>query len=345
MAQIIELDAPDDGTRKILTRSLQSAYVSFLIGSGASQPAIPTAGGIEQEIADLFEAGKEEEALLRMYEFLASIQEPMNKLINKVDEALNNTAVENYRRYLGLVETILSERSTEILPKQATLFTTNYDLFIEKASVSIVGLRLNDGFTRLPSLDSRMEYSSRTFFNATYNTGNLYDYKVEIPSINLIKLHGSMSWMKEGDDILFSVKERELLPAIRTSDDVKAFIESYAVVLPQTTKFRTTLMERNYYELLRIYANELDRENALLVTFGFSFGDAHIFDITRKALKNPTLKLVAFAFNEADRDSFAVKFEGYNNVQIIAPPAGEQIDFQRFNATLAGCLPKAGGTR
>lgn len=154
-----------------------------------------------------------------------------------------------------------------------------------------------------------------------------------------------MSWMKEGDDILFSVKVRDLLPAIKTPDDVKAFIESYAVVLPQTTKFRTTLMERNYYELLRIYANELDRENALLVTFGFSFGDDHIFDITRKALKNPTLKLVAFAFNEADRDSFTIKFEGHNNVEIVAPPAGEQIDFQRFNATIAACLPKAGGTR
>jgi len=345
MARIVELDMPDDGIRKTLTRSFQSAYVSFLIGSGASQPAIPTAGRIEQEIADLFEAGRDEEARLRMYEFLASLQEPMNKLIEEEDDDLNNRALENYRRYLGIVETILSERRTDILPKQATIFTTNYDLFIEKASASHSALKLNDGFTRLPRLDSRMEYSSRTFFNATYNTGNLYDYKVEVPSINLVKLHGSISWKKEGDDILFSVKKRDLLPAVRTPDDVRAFNESYAVVLPQTTKFRTTLMERNYYELLRIYANELDRENALLVAFGFSFGDDHIFDITRKALKNPTLKLVVFAFNEADRDTFAVKFEGHNNVDIVAPPVGEQIDFQRFNATLASCLPKAEGTR
>ena len=345
MARIIELDKPDDEIGKTLSRSFQSAHVSFLIGSGASQPAIPTAGGIEQEIADLFEAGREDEARFRMYEFLASIQGPMNKLIEEEDDDLNNRSLENYRRYLESVETILSERRTDILPKQATIFTTNYDLFIEKASEGHLALRLNDGFTRLPRLDSRMEYSSRTFFNATYNTGNLYEYRVEVPSINLVKLHGSISWKKEGDDVLFSVRKRDLLPAGRTPDDIKAFNESYAVVLPQTTKFRTTLMERTYYELLRIYANELDRENALLVAFGFSFGDDHIFDITRKALKNPTLKLVTFAFNEADRDAFAAKFEGHNNVDIVGPPAGEQIDFQRFNGKLARCLPKAEETR
>ncbi len=49
-------------------------------------------------------------------------------------------------------------------------------------------------------------------------------------------------------------------------------------------------MDSTYYELLRIYNNELDREGTLLVSFGFSFGDKHILDITRRALKNPTLR-------------------------------------------------------
>ena len=134
MARIVELDTAGDGISKTLTRSFQSAYVSFLIGSGASQPATPTAGGIEREIAGLFDTGKEDEARLRMYEFLATIQRPMNKLIDDEDDNFNNTALENYGRYLGIVETSLSERCTDILPKQATIFTTNYDLFIEKVS-------------------------------------------------------------------------------------------------------------------------------------------------------------------------------------------------------------------
>jgi hypothetical protein len=53
MARIVELDTPDDGIRKTLARSFQSAYVSFLIGSGTSQSAIPAEGRVKQKIADL----------------------------------------------------------------------------------------------------------------------------------------------------------------------------------------------------------------------------------------------------------------------------------------------------
>ncbi|MGH9772965.1 MAG: SIR2 family protein, partial [Candidatus Acidiferrales bacterium] len=90
---------------------------------------------------------------------------------------------------------------------------------------------------------------------------------------------------------------------------------NYAVILPQVTKFKTTLMDRTYYELLRIYANELDRENTLLVAFGFSFSDEHIRDITRRALENPTLRLIAFSHSNKDRQAFARMFGEYNNVR------------------------------
>ena len=342
MARVLNLGEVPKDIRKALARSFQSGHANFLIGSGASLPAIPAAGQIEQEIAGLLAAGNEADARLRMCTFLASIQEPTNRLIEDDTHASNIETLARYRDYLGIVETILSERRTTLLPKQATIFTSNYDLFIEKASVSYPALKLNDGFGRVPSLDNRMEYSSRNFFNATYNTGNLYSYKVEIPCINLIKFHGSLSWKKDDREIVFSVSKREPLPAGSTVDQINEFIDSYAVVLPQAAKFRTTLIDRTYYELLRIYANQLDLENTLLIAFGFSFGDEHILDITRRALKNPTLRLVVFAFSEASKDSFAVTFQGYNNVDIIAPPTGEQIDFSKFNAALRDFLPNAG---
>ena len=342
MAQVLTLGEVNNDIHKGLARSFQSGNVNFLVGSGASMPAIPAAGQIEQDIAALFEAGDEEQARSRMYEFLAGIQTPTNTLINDEDHGGLVQSLTYYADYIGIVEMILSERRTTLLPKQATIFTTNYDLLIEKASIRYPALKLNDGFTRVPSLDNRMEYSSRNFFNTTYNTGNLYSYKVEIPCINLIKLHGSLSWKKDGDEIVFSVSARDVLPNDRTADQIAAFIDDYAVVLPQTTKFRTTLMDRTYYELLRIYANELDRENTLLVTFGFSFGDEHIRDITRRALKNPTLRLVAFAHSNGDKESFEEIFSGHNNVVVIAPEDGETIGFENFNDALRGLLPKAG---
>lgn len=338
MARILNLQGMDKDICKALARSFQSGHVNFLIGSGASYPAIPAAGQVEKEIADLFEGGDDAAARQRMYEFLSSVQEPTNRLIADEENAQNAQAVAHYTGFLRAVETILGERRTTLLPKQATVFTTNYDLFIEKASANSPALRLNDGFSRVPSLNNRMEYSSRNFFNITYNRGNLYNYEVEIPCINLVKLHGSLSWRKAGEDIVFQVKPKELLQEGKTPHDIKTFIEGYAVVLPQTTKFRTTLMDRTYYELLRIYANELDRENALLVAFGFSFGDQHILDITKRALKNPTLRLIAFAYDGAAKESLQGIFDRYNNVEIIAPADGESIDFKKFNDALRSFL-------
>jgi hypothetical protein len=340
MARVFTLTDSNDGIKHAITRCLQSAHINYLIGAGASFPAVPVAGSVEQDIADLFEAGQEQEARERLYRFLAGVQQPTNDLLAGAGNAENAQTVKNYADYIGIIETILTERRTNLLPKQATVFSTNYDLFIEKAALGYPALRLNDGFVRVPSLDGRMEYASRSFFTTTSNTGNLYSYKVDIPCVNLVKLHGSLSWKKDGENILFSVARKTLLQEERTPEQVKEFVESYAVVLPQTTKFRTTLMDSTYYELLRIYANELDRENALLIAFGFSFGDDHILKITKRALKNPTLKLIAFAFNDADRQAFETRFDGYSNVDVIAPDENAQIDFSAFNGLLRNCLPE-----
>ncbi len=339
MPRIFNISENSEDVKKTLARSFQSAHLNFLIGSGASLPAIPIAGTTEAEIAALFDAGQEQDARNLMREFLAGIQGPTNRLIADEDDAGNAESLAMYKLLLGTIETVLSERRTTLLPKRASIFSTNYDLLVEKAAVSFPGLVLNDGFSRVPSLDNRMEFAPRSFFNTIYNTGNLYEYKVEIPSVSLVKLHGSLSWKKGNEQILFDVSSKDVPPTGSSDDDIQAFIESYAVVLPETTKFRTTLMDSTYYELLRIYANELDRENTLLMAFGFSFGDEHILGITKRALKNPTLKLAIFAYSEAGRDDLAQKFDGHNNVNIIGPPDGEHIDFTKFNDTISGVLP------
>jgi len=104
-------------------------------------------------------------------------------------------------------------------------------------------------------------------------------------------------------------------------------------------------MDSTYYELLRIYANELDREGTLLVSFGFSFGDSHILGITKRALKNPTLRVVAFAFNDADRETYLKRFDGCNNVDIIAPSNLTNLDFAKFNGVLRDILPALDGKK
>jgi hypothetical protein len=64
-----------------LVRSFQSGRANFLIGSGASRPAIRTAGNIEAAIDHLFQSNDTEEANKKIYELLIDIQLPTNSLI------------------------------------------------------------------------------------------------------------------------------------------------------------------------------------------------------------------------------------------------------------------------
>jgi SIR2-like domain len=338
VARILNANDLGEELRKRLLRSFQSGNINFLLGSGASLPAIPTAGLIEVEIAEMISAGRNEEAYARMYAFLKSVHEPTKKLINDEECEDNLASLRCYEALLTTIEEILLARRTTILPRQATVFTTNYDLFLEKASAACPSTIFNDGFSRSPSLGHRMDYSSRNFFRATYNTGNLYDYRVEMPCINLIKLHGSLSWQKDKDGILLRLEAVKLLDDDSTHEDRVKFTAACAVVLPQAAKFHETLMDRTYYDLLRIYANSLDRENTVLIVFGFSFGDEHIRDITMRALKNPTLRLMLYAFNSEARDRFAELFQQYSNVEIIAPGAEGELQFKHFNDSLSSIL-------
>jgi hypothetical protein len=341
MAKVVSVTSVDELKRSLI-RSFQSGHINFLIGSGASIPAIPAAGNVEEEIRQLL-LTNESAGRARLAAFIGTVQGPTNSLIAGTADAAVSATLTNYKTFLSLIEAMLVRRRTTLLPKQATIFSTNYDLFVEQAAVDFAALNFNDGFSRVRSLSAKMQFSSRNFFRISYSTGNLYGYRAEIPSLNLIKLHGSLSWKKEGDEIAFEVRRKAMLAPGATPRHVRAFNEGFAVVLPQATKFQTTLLDRTYYDLLRIYSNELDRENALLVAFGFSFADEHIREITLRALKNPTARLVIAAFNEAAQQQYETIFASHSNVEVISPGPGAKMGFEEFNGLLQAVLPESKG--
>lgn len=330
----------------ILQKATQSANLNFIIGSGCSYPAIDTLGNIEKKIQSLIDRGKQNKADRKLFGYLKPFVESVEMLRNTPDEA-HAHVLERYKSFLGLISKVLFERKNNIISKQATIFSTNYDLFIEKASESFLGsLKLNDGFIRNPSLDGRYKFSTADYFTSIYNNGNLYNYQVQIPSVNLIKFHGSLSWISEGGSILFSVdhlaslkKEMEKVKKDEEISKVREIIDKFSVILPNKEKFKDTLMNQYYYDLLRIYANELDKENTLLVAEGFSFADEHILEITIRALRNPTLRLVIFCFEEDELSKYEEKFKRHGNVDIVYSKE-KKIDFADFNTIFRDILPK-----
>jgi hypothetical protein len=113
---------------------------------------------------------------------------------------------------------------------------------------------------------------------------------------------------------------------------VRTFLLAYddlPIVNPTKAKFAQTLLNQTHYELLRIYSNELEKENTVLFVLGFSFADEHIREITlRAANSNPTLMIYVIAFDSKSAAEIGARFPSVNtrnsNIKIIGPPIDQQ---------------------
>lgn len=76
------------------------------------------------------------------------------------------------------------ERKSNILNKQATIFSTNYDLFIEKIAAELSeSIIFNDVFNRLTSLTNTYRFSPQDFFNAVSYIDKITAESIPILSI------------------------------------------------------------------------------------------------------------------------------------------------------------------
>jgi hypothetical protein len=331
---------------------VQDAHLSFLIGAGASSELFSVLGDIEKILTDIeaAEAGPDLKARARasVYAtFFRTVLARNRELLDHDDSAMALLA--SYNLFL---QTIIN--------KQVNLFTTNVDLAVEVAAEELQ-LELNDGFSGRFS-----PRFSTTNFGAVLSRRSLqYDNLSEIPTFNLLKLHGSVGWVTKDQaldngetrtDILFEatldiIKEIEselvdivdlvlpvnqettaqtLLDAIPPGRSVAALdsflgrYEQLPIVNPTKQKFQQTVLNQNYYDLLRIFSNDLEKENSVLFLIGFSCRDEHIRElIVRAARTNPTLQIFIFAYRPDTIAEIENRFAGYQttngNIRVIGP--------------------------
>jgi len=104
------------------------------------------------------------------------------------------------------------------------------------------------------------------------------------------------------------------------------------IINPTKEKFKDTLMNQTHYDLLRIYANELERENTLLFVMGFSFADEHIRELTvRVANSNPTLQIIIFAYTKKAKkeieENITMSKVRNNNIFIESPSSNGDCEY------------------
>jgi len=96
------------------------------------------------------------------------------------------------------------------------------------------------------------------------------------------KLHGSVSWESRGDG-LFPVVETA--PSLISNDQL--------LIYPSPAK-QNASFAAPYSDLFREFQTRVVRDQSVLVTVGYSFGDEHVNNIIFQALTIPTFRLVAF---------------------------------------------------
>lgn len=351
---------------------IQDSNINFLFGSGMSAGYLDILSNIEQLLTELNDdttiTDDKQKSLLRASILNKYYEGVIEKNSNILDESSTEpnliSTLNSYKTFFKKINQLILLRRNKLLSKQVNIFTTNIDIFLERA-IEQVGLESNDGFGR----GFKPKYDLSNFKKSIFQKSIHFDNSSEIPVFNILKIHGSLTWKRENQNIFFdnsleqiqkvkAISKSDLIEVItkdsktNTKDDLKSlisklptstidktkfasFLEEYdklSIVNPTKGKFQQTVIDQKYYDLLRIYANELERENTLLFVMGFSFADEHIRDLTiRVANSNPTLMIYIFAHTTPAKRELEEVLDIERNVKnknitIVSPSQSKQED-------------------
>ncbi|MDD2818116.1 MAG: SIR2 family protein [Candidatus Nanopelagicales bacterium] len=348
---------------------VQDCHLNFLIGAGTPSAYFGVLGNIEDALSQLAESTADEgvKAIVRasiQAHFFDSVLAPNLEVIER--DASTEEVLTSYAKFLQTLNRILLKRHSSILAKQVNVFTTNVDMVFEVAFEQM-GIDFSDGF----SGKIRPRFDLGDFSTIRFRLASRFEQRSEVPVFNLVKMHGSAGWLQEersagkveiifdhGLSLVTETKAalnaaRADLITIASRDDldtdaliaksppgavpatVTSFSESYAklgIVNPDKQKFATTVLNETYYELIRRFANELEKENSALFVHGFSFRDEHLRDVAvRAARSNPTLQVIVFCYSRGDLANYQKLIPDTDikngNIQFVLPPEpGEDED-------------------
>jgi hypothetical protein len=274
---------------------------------------------------------------------------------------------QNYRQFVETILNILQRRKSR--ERRCNLFTTNYDGCFPLITDKI----LTEGNTDFLLNDGTRGFRSRYLHTQNFNTflcqtGIFERHQTNIPQINLIHLHGSVYWKKSNSNILVNYENSNspsflsedsisklstfsdclnddsmTLDKLKNPDLLKSDItnfwseyEKLPIVNPTKWKFHETVFEEHYYQMLRLLSYELEKPNAVLITFGFSFADEHILNLVKRSLSNPHLQVFVCCYSKTTQSRLENEFRSYKNVQCLALD-DKPLDFTAFNE-LVFCL-------
>ncbi|WP_271002003.1 SIR2 family protein [Listeria seeligeri] len=316
-----ENEIDDSELVKSLCKIMMTKQLNVLIGSGPSSKGIGLMSSFEKQAADILSENVDADNL--SYLNPGNSQEEKKKQLandlllkktkevsqNLLNSSLSNGTIkenlEEYSDFINVVVDLLNLSNSRQTPKSVNIFTTNYDLFIEKA------VDLIPPTTKFIFNDGAKGYFNRILDSANYNQVVSYkglndNYISEIPSITLIKPHGSVNWLEKNNKILIEQKVQEIPVAVQ----------------PNGLEGQETFLNNHFHEMLRVFQLELDKPQTVLFVIGFSFQDDHIARMVTRALQNPEIIIYTFAYSNDSKTEILENLgmgDSPRNFKILVP--------------------------
>ena len=196
-----------------LRNAVQSCHINFLFGSGCSKPYLGTLGNIEKWLTELLNLEEGHHLLPHSKRIEASLLSAyincaMSPCIASGRFTNDNYAITltNYTDFYTIWNSILASRANTLIGKKINVFTTNIDIFNEEA-IAKAEVEFNDGFKGRNDPVFREE----VFSNVLSRLSPLFVSSSEIPTFNLLKIHGSINWKNSnGIDIKYDANCKTL---------------------------------------------------------------------------------------------------------------------------------------
>lgn len=225
--------------------------------------------------------------------FLKKILAAERGIDTVLSDAVNQNAARVRRLLGGFLLPFASRAATR---ERAHIFTTNYDRLIE-FGCDLLGLRVVDRFvgTLAPVF-----HSSRLGIDLHYNPPGIRGEPRYLEGVvRLTKLHGSVDWRSATGPSGGLEVQRCGLPFGATDDhpDVPKRTGEQLLVYPNAAKDVETL-EFPYAELFRDFAAAVCQPNAVVVTYGYGFGDDHVNRVLRDMLSISSTHLVIISYDD-----------------------------------------------
>lgn len=183
------------------------------------------------------------------------------------------------------------------------VFTTNYDLIIEKALEA----------TEIPYFDGFVGSFEPFFWQESV------DYQVQHGDltknwIRLWKIHGSLSWFWRYSEATKSYRIIRIGNITNVAD-----IKNELVIYPSKDKYDSSRKQPfiAYFDRMRDY---LISGELLFVITGYSFSDQHINEIILNCMRqNNRLSVIVFFYKDADVEALYKSCSAYLNLHVFGP--------------------------